>query len=68
MKKCQYKDCTATGDPPDPWDVCNDVSPSGHWVCTRRKGHRGEHIACRVGDHCLAAWRAKHPDDKRRNR
>lgn len=36
---------------------CGAVMPGvrGH-ICTRKRGHRGRHVACGVHDHNLEAW------------
>lgn len=30
------------------------------YICTREKGHDGEHVACGLGEHRVASW----PNDK----
>lgn len=40
-------------------EFCNKVSPNKIYVCTRSKGHTGDHIACSGNNHDLLSWPQK---------
>lgn len=35
---------------------CGTPDPRGIYVCTRKKGHDGPHIACSGSNHNLKSW------------
>ena len=47
-RNCKF--CSKTRD-------CEEKQPSTCYICTREKGHEGDHVACGTcGDHILSAW------------
>ena len=43
-------------------DICYTPDPQKIYVCTRKAGHPGPHIACSGGNHNLKKW----PQSKKR--
>ena len=50
-----YPSCGA-GYATDRFDFCLQRSPSKKWVCTKKKGHAGVHVACQAEQHNLEVW------------
>lgn len=40
----------------DPVHICEAIDPDGIYVCTRRKGHKGDHRACSGDNHAMKTW------------
>ena len=40
----------------DPEQMCYQVDPQNVYVCTRKKGHSGPHIACSGSTHDMKTW------------
>ena len=54
-KQPEKQECVCTD---NPLDLCYTVDPDGVYVCTRRRGHSGDHVACSGSQHRLKTWPA----------
>jgi len=37
-------------------DSCRDLEPKDGYICTRKVGHEGEHVACATLMHQFSTW------------
>jgi len=41
------------------YEFCGEKDDKGFFGCTRKIGHKGNHVACGTVDHDLKVWEAK---------